>query len=60
MFNKSFILDLKVTYYVCNNKSRFINFKLTIKDNELYINKSIIFIKGFNTVLVIVITLKPK
>jgi hypothetical protein len=53
-------LDLKAIYYVYNNKLRFTNFKLTIKDNKLYINKSIIFIKGFNTILVIVTTLKPK
>jgi hypothetical protein len=49
-----------VTYYIYNNKLRFTNFKLVIKDNKLYINKSIIFIKGFNTILVIVTTLKPK
>ena len=53
-------MDLKAIYYIYNNKSRFINFKLIIKDNELYINKSIIFIKGFNTILVIITILKPK
>ena len=53
-------MDLKATYYIYNNKSRFINFRLAIKDNELYTNKSIISIKGFNTVLVIVTTLEPK
>jgi hypothetical protein len=53
-------LDLEVTYYVYNNKSRFINFRLTIEDNKLYINKSVILIKGFSTILVIVTTLKPK
>jgi hypothetical protein len=60
MLNKSFILDLKATYYVYNDKLRFINFRLAIKDNELYINKSIISIKGFNTILVIVTTLELK
>jgi hypothetical protein len=53
-------LDLGATYYVCNNKLRFTNFKLAIKDNELYINKSVIPIKGFSTILVIVTTLKLK
>jgi hypothetical protein len=53
-------LDLRVTYYVYNNKLRFTNFRLAIKDNKLYINKSIILIKGFNTVLVIVTTLELK
>jgi hypothetical protein len=53
-------LDLEATYYVYNNKLRFTNFKLVIKDNELYINKSIILIKGFSTILVIVTTLKLK
>jgi hypothetical protein len=60
MLNKSFILDLRVTYYICNNKLRFTNFRLVIKDNKLYINKSVIFIKGFSTVLVIVTTLELK
>jgi hypothetical protein len=60
MLNKSFILDLRATYYVYNNKLRFINFRLTIKDNKLYVNKSIIFIKGFNIILVIVIILELK
>jgi hypothetical protein len=53
-------LDLKATYYVYNNKLRFTNFKLTIKDNKLYINKSIIFIKRFNTILVIITIIKLK
>jgi hypothetical protein len=53
-------LDLGVTYYVCNNKLRFTNFRLTIEDNKLYINKSIIPIKGFSTILVIVTTLELK
>jgi hypothetical protein len=53
-------LDLEATYYIYNNKLRFINFKLIIKDNKLYINKSIIFIKGFNIILVIVTILELK
>jgi hypothetical protein len=46
-------LDLRVTYYIYNNKLRFTNFKLVIKDNKLYINKSIILIKGFSTFLLL-------
>jgi hypothetical protein len=53
-------LDLGATYYIYNNKSRFTNFRLAIKDNELYINKSIILIKGFNTILVTITTLESK
>jgi hypothetical protein len=61
MLNNSFILDSKATYYVYNNKSRFIDFRLSIDDNVLYTSKSIIPIKGFRTVLVIVTTLEePK
>jgi hypothetical protein len=58
MFNNSFILDFRATYYIYNNKSRFIDFKLLINNNILYINKSVILIKGFGTILIIVITLK--
>ena len=53
-------MDLGVTYYIYNNKSRFTNFRLAIKDNKLYINKSIIFIKGFSTILVIITIVKLK
>jgi hypothetical protein len=53
-------LDLRATYYIYNNKLRFTNFRLVIEDNKLYINKSVILIKGFNTILVIVITLELK
>jgi hypothetical protein len=53
-------LDLGATYYIYNNKLRFTNFKLAIKDNKLYTNKSIILIKRFNTILVIVTTLELK
>jgi hypothetical protein len=54
-------LDFEATYYVYNNKSRFIDFKLPINDNVLYTNKSVILIKGFGTILIIVTTLKePK
>jgi hypothetical protein len=54
-------LDSKATYYIYNNKSRFIDFRLFIDNNVLYINKSVIPIKGFGTVLVIVTTLEePK
>jgi hypothetical protein len=60
MLNKSFILDLGATYYIYNNKLRFINFRLAIKDNELYTSKSVILIKGFGIVLIIVTTLELK
>ena len=53
-------MDLKAIYYIYNNKSRFINFRLVIKDNKLYINKSIILIKGFNIILIIVTILELK
>jgi hypothetical protein len=53
-------LDLGATYYVCNNKLRFTNFRLAIEDNKLYISKSVILIKGFSIVLVIVTTLELK
>ena len=53
-------MDLGATYYICNNKLRFTNFRLTIEDNKLYTSKSIIPIKGFSIVLVIVTTLELK
>ena len=53
-------MDLKVTYYIYNNKLKFTNFRLAIKDNKLYINKSVILIKGFNTILVIVTIIELK
>jgi hypothetical protein len=56
MLNDSFILDSGATCYVCNNKSRFIDFRLPIDDDVLYAGKSVIPIKGFGTVLVIVTT----
>ena len=61
MLNNSFILDSKATCYIYNNKLRFIDFRLPTDDNVLYISKSIILIKGFETVLVIITTLEePK
>ena len=61
MLNNSFILDFRATYYIYNNKLRFIDFRLLINNNVLYTNKSVIPIKGFGTILVIVTTLKePK
>jgi hypothetical protein len=61
MFNDSFILDSRATYYVYNNKLRFIDFRLLINNDILYTNKSVILIKGFGTILIIVTTLKePK
>jgi hypothetical protein len=58
MLNDSFILDSRATCYICNNKSRFTDFRLPTNDDVLYIGESVILIKGFGTVLVIVTTLK--
>jgi hypothetical protein len=61
MLNDSFILDSGATCYVYNDKSRFIDFRLPMDDDVLYASKSVIPIKGFGTVLVIVTTLEePK
>ena len=61
MLNDSFILDFGATYYVCNDKSRFIDFRLPMDDDVLYASESVIPIEGFGTVLVIVTTLEePK
>jgi hypothetical protein len=61
MLNDSFILDSEATCYVYNDKSRFIDFRLPTDNNVLYASESIIPIKGFGTVLVIVTTLEePK
>jgi hypothetical protein len=61
MLNNSFILDSRATYYICNNKSRFTDFRLPIDNDVLYTSESVILIKGFGTVLVIVTTLEePK
>jgi hypothetical protein len=61
MLNNSFILDSRATYHVCNNKLRFIDFRLPMDDDVLYIGESVILIKGFKTILVIVTTLEePK
>jgi hypothetical protein len=61
MLNDSFILDFGATCHVCNDKSRFIDFRLPIDDDVLYASESVIPIKGFGTVLVTVITLEePK
>jgi hypothetical protein len=53
-------LDLRATYYIYNNKLRFTNFRLAIEDNKLYTSKSVIPIKGFSTILIIVTTLELK
>ena len=58
MFNNSFILDFEATYYIYNNKLRFIDFRLPIDNNVLYASKSIIPIKGFGTILIIITTLE--
>ena len=58
MLNDSFILDSGATCYIYNNKSRFMDFRLPIDDDVLYASKSVIPIKGFGTILVIVTTLE--
>jgi hypothetical protein len=58
MLNNSFILDFRATCYIYNNKSKFIDFRLPIDNDVLYISKSVIPIKGFGTVLIIVTTLE--
>jgi hypothetical protein len=61
MLNDSFILDFRATCYVYNDKLRFIDFRLPMDDDVLYTSKSVIPIKGFGTILVIVTTLEePK
>jgi hypothetical protein len=61
MLNDSFILDFRATYYIYNNKLRFMDFRLPIDDDVLYTSKSVILIKGFETILIIVTTLEePK
>jgi hypothetical protein len=61
MLNDSFILDSGATCYVCNDKSRFIDFRLPMDDDVLYAGESVILIEGFRTILVIVTTLEePK
>jgi hypothetical protein len=51
-------LDSKAIYYVYNNKLRFIDFRLPTDDNVLYASKSVIPIKRFGIILVIVTTLE--
>ena len=51
MFNNSFILNSKATYYVYNNKSKFIDLWITLNNDVLYIKKSIIFIKSFGIII---------
>jgi hypothetical protein len=61
MLNDSFILDSGATCYVCNDKSRFTDFRLPTDDDVLYASESVIPIEGFGTVLVTVTTLEePK
>jgi hypothetical protein len=61
MLNDFFILDFEATCHVYNNKLRFIDFRLPIDNNVLYTSESVILIKGFGTVLIIVTTLEePK
>jgi hypothetical protein len=58
MLNDSFILDSGATCHVCNDKSRFIDFRLSTADNVLYAGESVILIKGFGTFLVTVTTIE--
>jgi len=56
ILQKSFILDSGATCHVCNNKSRFIDFRLPSNDDVLYAGEGIIPIEGFGTVSVTVTT----
>ena len=56
MLNKSFILDSGATCHVCNDKSRFTNFRLPTEDDVLYAGESVIPTEGFGTVSVTVTT----
>jgi len=51
-------LDFEATYHIYNNKSRFIDFRLSTDDDVLYTSKSIIPIKGFGTISIIVTTIE--
>jgi hypothetical protein len=56
MLNDSFILDSGATCHVCNDKSRFTDFRLPTDDDVLYAGESVIPIEGFGTVSVTVTT----
>ena len=58
ILNNSFILDSKATYHVYNNKSRFTNLWIALKDDVLYIKKSIILIESFDIIIIIVTIIK--
>jgi hypothetical protein len=58
MLNDSFILDSGATYHIYNDKLRFIDFRLPTDDDVLYASESVIPIKGFGTVSVIVTTIE--
>jgi hypothetical protein len=61
ILNDSFILDSGATCHVCNDKSRFTDFRLPTNNDVLYASESVIPIEGFGTVSVIVTTLEePK
>jgi len=51
-------LDLRATCHVYNDKSRFTDLWIALNDDVLYIKESIILIKGFNTIIIIVIIIK--
>ena len=54
-------MDFGATYYIYNNKLRFIDFRLLTDNSVLYASESVILIKGFRTILIIITTLKePK
>ena len=56
--NNSFILDLRATCHVYNDKSRFTDLWIASDDDVLYIRESVILIEGFNTISVIVTIIK--
>ena len=51
-------MDFEATYHIYNNKSRFIDFRLSTDDDVLYTRESIILIEGFGTMAVTVTTIE--
>ena len=56
--NNSFILDLRATWHVYNDKSRFTDLWIASDDDVLYIRESVILIEGFGIIIVIVTTIE--
>jgi hypothetical protein len=48
----SIILDSGVTYYIRNDKSRFLDFKVATNRSYFYIRDNYVLIKGYRTITV--------